>query len=108
MGTQSFDEGFFLAVRAIQVLLTKNQRIVVVGVAGPSGAGKTSLAQRITEVIPGSVYATPTCSPVVKAGVCMGGGGGGGRSVGCWLTHRRRWGTAGFCPWTTIWTPPAA
>lgn len=31
--------------------------MTVVGIAGPSGAGKTSLAKKIVTVIPKSVYA---------------------------------------------------
>ena len=52
----AFDEGFFLSVRAIQTLVSKNQRVIVVGIAGPSGAGKTSLALRISEVLRGTTY----------------------------------------------------
>lgn len=54
---QSFDKGFFVAVKAIQVLRKKNEgKVMVVGVAGPSGAGKTSLAQKIISILPKSVY----------------------------------------------------
>ncbi|EGG18413.1 adenylate cyclase domain-containing protein [Cavenderia fasciculata] len=54
--TLSFDKGFFLSVKAIQQLRKKNNgRVIVVGVAGPSGAGKTSLAHKIVSVLPKTV-----------------------------------------------------
>eukprot|EP01133_Synstelium_polycarpum_P018602 gene18602-22258_t len=54
--TLSFDKGFFLSVKAIQLLRKKNaSRVIVVGVAGPSGAGKTSLAHKIVSVLPKTV-----------------------------------------------------
>ncbi|KYR01765.1 adenylate cyclase domain-containing protein [Tieghemostelium lacteum] len=54
--TLSFDKGFFLSVKAIQLLRKKNtSSVTVVGVAGPSGAGKTSLAQKIVSVLPKTV-----------------------------------------------------
>ncbi|EGC33448.1 uridine kinase [Dictyostelium purpureum] len=53
--TLSFDKGFFLSVKAIQMLRKKSQgKVVVIGIAGPSGAGKTSLAQKIVSVLPKS------------------------------------------------------
>ncbi|EAL65762.1 adenylate cyclase domain-containing protein [Dictyostelium discoideum AX4] len=54
--TLSFDKGFFLAVRAIQSIRKKSQgSVIVVGIAGPSGAGKTSIAQKIVSVLPKSI-----------------------------------------------------
>lgn len=54
--TLSFDKGFFVAVKAIQVLRKRHEgKVIVVGVAGPSGAGKTSLAQKIISILPKSV-----------------------------------------------------
>jgi uridine kinase len=48
-----------VAVKAIQILRKKNEgKVLVVGVAGPSGAGKTSLAQKIISVLPKSTYVT--------------------------------------------------
>ncbi|MCI29029.1 uridine-cytidine kinase C, partial [Trifolium medium] len=37
----SFEKGFFIVIRACQLLAQNNDGIVLVGVAGPSGAGKT-------------------------------------------------------------------
>jgi pantothenate kinase-related protein Tda10 len=38
----SFDKGFFLTIRAIQLLKKQsNGKPILVGIAGPSGAGKT-------------------------------------------------------------------
>ncbi|EFA80052.1 adenylate cyclase domain-containing protein [Heterostelium album PN500] len=55
-GKQSFDKGFFMSVKAIQLLRKKNaSRVIVIGVAGPSGAGKTSLAHKIVSVLPKTV-----------------------------------------------------
>eukprot|EP01112_Ceratiomyxa_fruticulosa_P006873 TRINITY_DN177_c0_g1_i1.p1 TRINITY_DN177_c0_g1~~TRINITY_DN177_c0_g1_i1.p1 ORF type:complete len:431 (-),score=80.81 TRINITY_DN177_c0_g1_i1:78-1370(-) len=55
-GTLSFDKGFFVAVKAIQLLRKKNEgEVLVIGIAGPSGSGKTSLAHKIISVLPKSV-----------------------------------------------------
>eukprot|EP01132_Coremiostelium_polycephalum_P005899 gene5899-7347_t len=51
----SFDKGFFLSVKAIQLLRKKNSKTIVVGVAGPSGAGKTSIAHKIVSVLPKTI-----------------------------------------------------
>ena len=54
----NFDKGFYLCVRAIQLYLKHaptQHEIIVVGVAGPSGAGKTVLATKLATFIPGSV-----------------------------------------------------
>eukprot|EP00232_Nephroselmis_pyriformis_P024867 CAMPEP_0182870914 /NCGR_PEP_ID=MMETSP0034_2-20130328/10810_1 /TAXON_ID=156128 /ORGANISM="Nephroselmis pyriformis, Strain CCMP717" /LENGTH=665 /DNA_ID=CAMNT_0025003431 /DNA_START=74 /DNA_END=2067 /DNA_ORIENTATION=+ len=49
-----FDKGFFMVIRAIQMITHKNdQPVNVVGLAGPSGAGKSHLAKRLLEFIPG-------------------------------------------------------
>eukprot|EP00761_Pharyngomonas_kirbyi_P011970 gb/GECH01011996.1/.p1 GENE.gb/GECH01011996.1/~~gb/GECH01011996.1/.p1 ORF type:complete len:422 (+),score=71.77 gb/GECH01011996.1/:1-1266(+) len=53
--TVTFDEGFFLAVKAIRMLRSKNKRTVFVGIAGPSGSGKTTLARKITDILPQSL-----------------------------------------------------
>ncbi|KAF2072413.1 hypothetical protein CYY_006270 [Polysphondylium violaceum] len=50
--TLSFDQGFFHAIRAIELLAEKDpQRVIVVGVAGPVGAGKTTLAVKIAGLV---------------------------------------------------------
>ncbi|ELR15134.1 uridine kinase [Acanthamoeba castellanii str. Neff] len=51
----SFDQGFFVAVKGIQLLRQHNRRTTIVSIAGPSGAGKTSIAKKIAEVIPKSL-----------------------------------------------------
>ncbi|CAM6040203.1 unnamed protein product [Sphagnum compactum] len=51
----SFDHGFFLTVRAIQELRAKKQGSVFVGIGGPSGSGKSSLAAKIASVLGGAV-----------------------------------------------------
>ena len=52
----SFDKGFYLTIRAIQLLkAAAPERTIVVGVAGPSGAGKTVFTSKIQEFMPGAV-----------------------------------------------------
>lgn len=51
----SFEKGFFVVVRAIQLLtaqLPPGRQTLVVGLAGPSGAGKTELSRRLLEFVP--------------------------------------------------------
>ena len=50
----SFDKGFFLFVRAVQLLLAHNDGVVMIGVAGPSGAGKTIFCKKVMHFLPGS------------------------------------------------------
>ncbi|XP_057770572.1 inorganic pyrophosphatase TTM1-like isoform X2 [Salvia miltiorrhiza] len=48
----SFEKGFFVFVRACQLLAQKNEGMVLVGVAGPSGAGKTVFTEKILTFMP--------------------------------------------------------
>ncbi|KAI4379186.1 hypothetical protein MLD38_005513 [Melastoma candidum] len=48
----SFEKGFFIVIRAVQLLAQRNEGIIVVGVAGPSGAGKTVLTEKIQNFMP--------------------------------------------------------
>lgn len=50
--TLSFEKGFFVVIRACQLLAQKNEGITVVGVAGPSGAGKTVFTEKINHFMP--------------------------------------------------------
>ncbi|KAK4263677.1 hypothetical protein QN277_029060 [Acacia crassicarpa] len=51
-GLLSFDKGFFIAIRACQMLAQKNDGIILVGLAGPSGAGKTVFTEKILNFMP--------------------------------------------------------
>ncbi|KAL8161414.1 hypothetical protein V2J09_012903 [Rumex salicifolius] len=48
----SFEKGFFIVIRACQMLAQKNDGIVLVGLAGPSGAGKTVFTEKILHFMP--------------------------------------------------------
>lgn len=51
----SFDKGFFLFVRALQLLVknnTSDKGSIIVGLAGPSGAGKTVFGSKVQSLIP--------------------------------------------------------
>ncbi|KAK7275088.1 hypothetical protein RIF29_16195 [Crotalaria pallida] len=48
----SFEKGFFIVIRACQMLAQKNDGIILVGVAGPSGAGKTVFTEKILSFMP--------------------------------------------------------
>jgi len=48
----SFEKGFFIFIRACQLLAQKNDGIILVGVAGPSGAGKTVFTEKILNFMP--------------------------------------------------------
>ncbi|GAB2297106.1 Inorganic pyrophosphatase ttm2 [Dionaea muscipula] len=48
----SFEKGFFIVIRACQMLAQKNDGIILVGLAGPSGAGKTVFTEKILSFMP--------------------------------------------------------
>ncbi|OMO93667.1 Uridine kinase [Corchorus capsularis] len=48
----SFEKGFFIVIRACQLLAQKNDGIILVGLAGPSGAGKTVFTEKIVNFMP--------------------------------------------------------
>lgn len=50
--TLSFEKGFFIVIRACQLLAQKNGGITLVGVAGPSGAGKTVFTDKVLNFMP--------------------------------------------------------
>ncbi|XP_042488185.1 uncharacterized protein LOC122068399 [Macadamia integrifolia] len=47
----SFDQGYYLLVKATQELREKKERLVTVGIGGPSGSGKSSLVEKVASVI---------------------------------------------------------
>ncbi|XP_019439061.1 PREDICTED: uridine-cytidine kinase C isoform X1 [Lupinus angustifolius] len=50
--TLSFEKGFFIVIRACQLLAQKNDGIILVGIAGPSGAGKTVFTEKVLNFMP--------------------------------------------------------
>ncbi|CAK7326455.1 unnamed protein product [Dovyalis caffra] len=48
----SFEKGFFVVIRACQLLAQKNDGMILVGIAGPSGAGKTIFTEKILNFMP--------------------------------------------------------
>ena len=50
--TLSFEKGFFIVIRACQLLAQKNNGLILVGVAGPSGAGKTVFTEKVVSFMP--------------------------------------------------------
>ncbi|CAI9785449.1 unnamed protein product [Fraxinus pennsylvanica] len=47
----SFDHGYYLLVKSIQELRSKKEGVVTVGIGGPCGSGKSSLAEKVASVI---------------------------------------------------------
>lgn len=48
----SFEKGFFVVLRACQLLAQKNDGLILMGLAGPSGAGKTAFTEKILTFMP--------------------------------------------------------
>ncbi|KAE8707326.1 putative peroxidase [Hibiscus syriacus] len=48
----SFENGFFIVIRACQLLAQKNDGLILVGLAGPSGSGKTVFTERMRNFMP--------------------------------------------------------
>ncbi|GER39178.1 uridine kinase, partial [Striga asiatica] len=47
----SFDHGYYLLVKSIQELRSKKDGVVIIGIGGPIGSGKSSLAEKVASVI---------------------------------------------------------
>ncbi|WCJ35737.1 Phosphoribulokinase / Uridine kinase family [Euphorbia peplus] len=50
--TYTFEKGFFLFIRACQLLAQNNDGMILVGLAGPSGAGKTVFTEKVLNFMP--------------------------------------------------------
>ncbi|KAG0451531.1 hypothetical protein HPP92_026384, partial [Vanilla planifolia] len=48
----SFEKGFYIVIRSCQLLVQKNEGIILIGIAGPSGAGKTVFTEKIVNFMP--------------------------------------------------------
>lgn len=48
----SFEKGFFVVIRACQLLAQNTDGLILVGLAGPSGAGKTAFTEKILTFMP--------------------------------------------------------
>jgi len=48
-----FDKGFYAFVRALQMLRARNRGVTMVGLAGPSGSGKSAFSEKIKAFWPG-------------------------------------------------------
>ncbi|KAI6683323.1 hypothetical protein NL676_029236 [Syzygium grande] len=48
----SYEKGFFIFIRACQLLAQKIDGLILVGVAGPSGAGKTVFTEKVLSFMP--------------------------------------------------------
>lgn len=51
--TLSFEKGLFMLIRASQLLAQKMEGVILVGLAGASGAGKTVFCEKLTGFMPG-------------------------------------------------------
>lgn len=49
----SFEKGLFIFIRACQLLTQKMEGVIMVGLAGPSGAGKTVFSEKLVGFMPG-------------------------------------------------------
>ncbi|KAL8549632.1 hypothetical protein ACS0TY_008468 [Phlomoides rotata] len=47
----SFDHGYYLLVKSIQELRSKKDSVVIIGIGGPIGSGKSSLTEKVASVI---------------------------------------------------------
>ncbi|XP_065880003.1 inorganic pyrophosphatase TTM2 [Euphorbia lathyris] len=50
--TYTFEKGFFLFIRACQLLAQNNDGMILVALAGPSGAGKTVFTEKVLNFMP--------------------------------------------------------
>jgi hypothetical protein len=51
----SFEKGLFIFIRACQLLSHNIEGVIMVGLAGPSGAGKTMFCEKLAGFMPGII-----------------------------------------------------
>uniref|UniRef100_A0A383VV85 CYTH domain-containing protein n=1 Tax=Tetradesmus obliquus TaxID=3088 RepID=A0A383VV85_TETOB len=51
----TFDKGFYVFIRALQLLRSHNEGVVLVGLGGASGSGKTAFSEKVKDFMPGIV-----------------------------------------------------
>eukprot|EP00775_Hariotina_reticulata_P011482 gene11482-11626_t len=49
----TFDKGFYVFIRALQLLRSHNDGVVLVGLGGASGSGKTAFSEKVKDFMPG-------------------------------------------------------
>eukprot|EP00878_Enallax_costatus_P012472 GHUV01013025.1.p1 GENE.GHUV01013025.1~~GHUV01013025.1.p1 ORF type:complete len:216 (+),score=29.41 GHUV01013025.1:259-906(+) len=49
----TFDKGFYVFIRVLQLLRSHNEGVIIVGLGGASGSGKTAFSHKVKDFMPG-------------------------------------------------------